>query len=311
MIATTTLPALHDEVTNLGRFIGNTPLFPISGIVPNPNVQVFAKLEWQQLGGSVKARPAYNIIKESIFSGRLDRDRHLLDASSGNTAIAYAAIGAALGIPVTICLPENASAERKLLLKAYGAEVIYTSPFGGTDEAQQYAQELHQQNPDKYYYASQYTNPNNWKAHYQTTGEEIYRQTKGSLTHFVAALGTSGTFTGTSRRLKELNPDIQLISLQPNAAMHGMEGWKHMETAIVPKIYDDSIAHANLEIDTYDAYDMLKQVASTNGLLLSPSAAAALVGVRQVAQQLNKGVIVTVFADNSDKYGEVIKKIFN
>lgn len=299
-----------EKLRTIGSFIGKTPLYPIVGLHDNPKVKVYAKLEWQQLGGSVKARPAYNIIKEAILAGKLDQDRSLLDASSGNTAIAYAAIGAAMGIPVTICLPENASEERKRILRAFGAEIIYTSRFGGTDEAQELAEKRHAADPDRYFYASQYTNEHNWKAHYKTTAEEIYKQTLGQVTHFVAGLGTTGTFTGTSRRLRELNPEIHLTSLQPDSALHGMEGWKHLETAIVPKIYDDSLAHQNLEIDTYASYELMKKAAAATGLLLSPSAGAALSGALQVANQLEEGTIVTVFADNAEKYAEVMDKIF-
>ena len=301
---------LTEQLDVIGKFIGNTPLFPITRLHANENVKIFAKLEWQQLGGSVKSRPAFNIIKNAILSGELNPEKRLLDATSGNTGIAYAAIGAALGIPVTICLPENASEERKTILKAYGAEIIFTSKFGSTDEAQEIAQELSEKNPDRYYYARQYQNEANWKAHYHTTAEEIWRQTNGEITHFVAGLGTTGTFTGSSRRLRELNPDIRLISLQPDSALHGLEGWKHLETAIVPTIYDPTIAHQNLEMDTYNAYDTIKQVAAKEGLLISPSAAANLNGALQVADQLDAGVIVTVFPDNAEKYSEVINNLF-
>lgn len=299
-----------EKLRNIGQFIGHTPLFPITGLHDKPGVKIYAKLEWQQLGGSVKARPAYNIIKEAMIAGAFEGGRSLLDASSGNTAIAYAAIGAALDIPVTICLPQNASEERKRILRAFGAEVIYTSRFGGTDEAQEHAEALHREQPDRYYYASQYTNDHNWKAHYKTTAEEIYKQTLGEVSHFVAGLGTTGTFTGTSRRLLELNPGTHLTSLQPDAALHGMEGWKHMETAIVPKIYDDTLAHQNLAIDTFAAYDLIKKAAAHTGLLLSPSAGAALAGALQVADQIEEGTIVTVFADNAEKYSDVLDKIF-
>ncbi len=302
--------SLVRKLETLENFIGNTPLFPLLNLHQNENVKVFAKLEWQQFGGSVKSRPAFNIIKNAVLNGELTTEKNLLDATSGNTGIAYAAIGAALGIKVTICLPENASPERKTLLKAYGAEIIYTSKFGSTDEAQEIAEDLFIKNPEKYYYARQYQNDSNWKAHYFTTANEIWKQTNGGITHFVAGLGTTGTFTGTSRRLYELNKNIQLISLQPDAALHGMEGWKHLETAIVPTIYDDTLAHKNLEIDTFEAYDMIKKVASCEGLILSPSAAANLVGALKVAENLEQGVVVTVFPDNSDKYGEVINTLF-
>lgn len=213
-------PKLLDRMEHVGLHIGRTPLFRLGGLPDKPEVKIYAKLEWQQLGGSVKARPAYNIIKEAILNGHLGNGQRLLDASSGNTAIAYAAVGAALDIPVTICLPENASEERKLQLRSFGAEIIYTSMFGGTDEAQEKARELYDNDPDRYYYADQYGNENNWKAHYNHTGNEIISQTDGTVTHFIAGLGTTGTFTGTGRKLKEYNAGIQLISQQPDTAMH-------------------------------------------------------------------------------------------
>ena len=302
--------SLASSVKSLGRFIGNTPLFPIKQVYQNTGVKIFAKLEWQQLGMSVKARPAYQIIKDAILRGDLVEGKHLLDASSGNTAIAYAAIGAALGIPVTICLPENASEERKTYLKALGAELILTSRLGGTDDAQAVAKELAENNSQKYYYADQYGNDSNWKAHYLSTSEEIFRQTNGEITHFVTGLGTTGSFMGNSKRLKELNQNIHLTSLQPNAAMHGLEGWKHLETAKVPAIYNPKIADQNLEIDTYEACDFVKEVARKEGLLISPSAGANLAGAIQVANQIESGVVVTLFPDDASKYGEVMKLVF-
>lgn len=310
MVLTAETLDLQEQLTTLSAFIGNTPLFPITRAYTKPGVKIFAKLEWQQLGGSVKARPAFRIIQDAVQNGRLQPGQSLLDASSGNTAIAYAAIGAATQIPVTICLPENASEERKTLLRAFGAHIIYTSRFGSTDEAQEIANQLFSDYPDRYFYADQYGNPSNWQAHYYTTAEEIYRQTKGAITHFVAGLGTTGTFTGTSRKLKELNPEIELVSLQPDAAMHGLEGWKHLETARVPKIYDAALANQNLAIDTYDAFDLIQKVAQTEGLLISPSAAANLAGAIQVAESIDEGVIVTVFPDNAEKYNEVLKALF-
>ncbi|QNF33850.1 cysteine synthase family protein [Adhaeribacter swui] len=310
MLLTAETQDLQEQLTTLSSFIGNTPLFPITRAYSKPGVKIYAKLEWQQLGGSVKARPAFRIIQDAVKSGRLQPGQSLLDASSGNTAIAYAAIGAATQIPVTICLPENASEERKTLLKAFGANIIYTSRFGSTDEAQEIAKQLNSDYPDRYFYADQYGNQSNWQAHYHTTANEIFRQTKGEITHFVAGLGTTGTFTGTSRKLKELNPEIELISLQPDAAMHGLEGWKHLETARVPKIYDATIANQNLAIDTYEAFDLIQKVAQKEGLLVSPSAAANLAGAIKVAESIDEGVIVTVFPDNAEKYAEVLKSLF-
>ncbi|MBX2841167.1 MAG: cysteine synthase family protein [Flammeovirgaceae bacterium] len=301
---------LKSRLKNIQKFIGNTPLFPIERVYQKRGVKIFAKLEWQQLGNSVKARPAFNIIKQAILNGELHEGKELLDATSGNTGIAYAAVGAALGIPVTLCLPENASYERKTILKAHGVNIIYTSPFEGTDGAQIKAKELYAAEPDKYFYADQYANPNNWKAHYNSTGEEVFQQTDGEITHFVAGLGTSGTFMGTGKRLKELNKNIELVSLQPDAPMHGLEGWKHMETAIVPKIYSNSFADRNLPIDTFEAFELIKEIAQKEGLLVSPSAAANLIGAIKVAEEIEEGVIVTVFPDDAAKYSEVINELY-
>ncbi len=299
------------EVVSLERQIGNTPLVDLSNLVVNPQVTILAKQEWQQLGGSIKARPAFNIIKQAIFGGQLLPGQHLLDASSGNTGIAYAIIGEALGIPVTICLPQNASSERINLLKKHKVEIIFTSPFGSTDEAQVKALMLSRQNPDKYFYADQYANENNWRAHYQTTANEILKQSDNRLTHFVCGLGTTGTFVGTGRRLKEKNSSITLVSLQPSLALHGLEGWKHLSTATVPPIYDRSIADYSLEVSTESAYEMIKKVDDTYGYKISPSSAANLVGSTQVAESITSGVIITMFPDNADNYGEVMKQIFS
>ncbi|MCL4122115.1 UNVERIFIED_CONTAM: hypothetical protein GTU68_011610 [Idotea baltica] len=262
------------------------------------------------MGGSVKARPAFNIIKQAILEGKLTEGKHLLDATSGNTGIAYATFGAALGIPITLCLPENASQERKQILTALGVDLIYTSRFESTDGAQLKAKELVAQNPEKYYYADQYANDNNWKAHYNGTALEIWEKTNQQITHFVAGLGTTGTFMGTSKRLHELNENIECVALQPNNPMHGLEGWKHLETAIVPKIYNENAADSFLEVDTIESFDMVKSIAQKEGLLVSPSAAANLLGAIQIAEQIDEGVIVTTFADNAEKYSEVMKHIF-
>lgn len=295
---------------HLKKVVGNTPLFPITRVWKRPDISILAKLEWMQIGGSVKSRPAFNIIREALQSGALHRDRILLDASSGNTAISYAALGAALGIKVTVCLPENASQERVDILKAFGASLIFTSRFGGTDEAQIKARELKNAQPHLYYYADQYNNPNNWKAHYYGTAEEIFRQTKGLITHLVVAIGTTGTAMGTAKRLKELNPEIKLITLQPDVALHSLEGWKHLETAIVPGIYQPSLADENLYIDSGQALHMVKEIARKEGMLVSPSSAGNLLGAIKVAERMDEGVIVTLFPDNADKYSEVLKTIF-
>lgn len=299
---------LLESVRLLGSKIGHTPLYRITKLFVKPHVTIYAKQEWKQLSGSVKARAGYNIFKSAIEKGQLSRDKTLLDATSGNTGIAYAAVGSSLHVPVTLCLPENASRERKEILQSLGANIIYTSRFEGTDGAQAVAKELALAHPDKYFYADQYKNDNNWKAHYHTTAPEIFEALPG-ITHFVAGLGTSGTLVGTGRRLKELNPAIQLTSLQPDNPLHGMEGWKHMETAVVPTIYDATVADENLEVGTEEAYDMLKAAYQYEGLLLSPSAAANLAGAIKVANKLESGTVVTVFPDNADKYGEVIKKL--
>lgn len=296
------------RVREVGASIGNTPLVPLSHLSPNKKVQLFAKQEWKQLSGSVKARAAFEIMKDAIEHYELDETISLLDATSGNTGIAYAAIGSALGINVTLCLPENASKERKQILRSLGAEIILTSKFEGTDGAQQVARSMAEQFPEKYFYADQYKNENNWKAHYNTTAVEIVTQQPG-ITHFVAGLGTSGTFVGTGKRLKEFNPSIHLTSLQPDSAMHALEGWKHLETAVVPQIYDASIADAQLEISTEEAYETLKAMLKYEGWLVSPSAAANVAGALRIAAQLEEGIVVTVLPDNADKYGEVIKNI--
>ena len=299
---------LLEKSKAVGKQVGNTPLFTVKHLYNKPGVDIHAKMEWKQLSGSVKARAAFNIFRSAIEDGSLTEKKTLLDATSGNTGIAYATIGKLLNIPVTLCLPENASKERKEILESLGTNIIYTSRFEGTDGAQQEAARLAKENPDKYFYADQYKNDNNWKAHYHTTALEIYKALPG-ITHFVAGLGTTGTFVGTGRRLKELNPSIQLISLQPDTALHGLEGWKHLDTAVVPKIYDPHLADENLEVSTEEAYDLIGAAYKKEGLLLSPSSAANLAGAIRVAGQLENAVIVTMFPDNADKYSEVIKKI--
>ncbi len=299
---------LLTSVKGLEKKIGNTPLHRITRLFQKDKVQVYAKKEWMQLSGSVKARAAYNIIRKAIESGQLTRQHTLLDATSGNTGIAYAHIASQLGIPVALCLPENASKERKEILESLGVRLILTSRFEGTDGAQQIARALAEEDPAGYYYADQYKNQNNWKAHYHTTALEIFGEQPG-ITHFVAGLGTTGTFVGTGRRLRELKPGIQLISLQPDFALHGLEGWKHMETAVVPQIYDPTVADSNQEVGTEEAHEMIKTAYKQEGLLLSPSSAANLVGTIRIAQQLEEGILVTVLPDNADKYSEIIKKL--
>jgi cysteine synthase B len=308
-IATSPSPALKARLNALGSQIGNTPLRTFPNVFRKENVLLFAKQEWEQLSGSVKARAAYAIFRDAIEKNILHDGKILLDATSGNTGIAYARIGRILGIPVTLCLPENASSERKDILRSLGVELLLTSRFEGTDGAQDVARSLAEQSPGRYFYADQYKNENNWKAHYEGTGKEILNDLPG-ITHFVTGLGTTGSLVGTGRRLKEKNPSIRIISLQPDNPLHGLEGWKHLETAVVPKIYDSGVADENHEISTEDAYHMIRTVKEKEGLLLSPSSAANLVGAIRVASQIDHGVVVTLLPDNGDKYGELNKKLF-
>ena len=301
-------PKLINKAKRLSAQVGNTPIVRIKHLVSKKNVQLWAKQEWTQLSGSVKCRPAYRIFLDALEKGELTEHKTLLDATSGNTGIAYAAIGAALGIKVALCLPENASKERKQILASLGAEIIYTSKYEGTDGAQEVAKGLAQRNPGKYFYADQYKNDNNWKAHYYTTAVEIFTDIP-HLTHFVTGLGTTGTFVGTGRRLKEFNPEIELISFQPDSALHGLEGWKHLETAIVPGIYDPLVADKNIEVSSEEAYEVIRAAAKYEGLLLSPSSAANIAGALKIINDIDEGVVVTMLPDNADKYGEVIKKI--
>jgi len=286
--------------------IGNTPLLRLGALAADlPNVQVLGKAEWYNPGGSVKDRAAANIVREARCSGQLAPGKILLDSTSGNTGIAYAMLGAALRFPVTLCVPENVSPERKRILQAYGANIIYTDPAEGSDGAIKVARQLAQRHPDLYFYADQYSNDANWRAHYLTTANEIWRQTQGSVTHFVSMLGTTGTFVGTTRRLKELNPHIRCISLQPDSAFHGIEGAKHLPSAIVPRIYDSSLADENLEITTESAHAMARRLAREHGLLVGVSSAAAVVGCLVTAENLKKNqkaTIVTILCDSGDKY---------
>lgn len=296
-------------IQEAGKKIGNTPIHRVSNkLFNNPRVQIYAKKEWLQTGGSVKARAAFNIIRTALETGELNENKVLLDATSGNTGIAYAAVARELGIKVTLCLPENASKERKQILTDLGVHIIYTSPLEGTDGSQEVALKLAKEHPEKYFYADQYKNDNNWKAHYNTTAFEILEQVPG-ITHFASGMGTTGTFVGTGRRLRELKPSVKLISFQPESAMHGMEGWKHLETAVVPTIYDATVADENISIPTEEAYDMLVKVYEVEGLLLSPSSAANITGAIKVAESIKEGIIVTILPDNADKYSEIINKL--
>jgi len=288
------------------QLIGNTPMLRLERVADDlPGVEVLAKAEWYNPGGSVKDRAAARIVAEARAGGKLRPGITLLDSTSGNTGIAYAMIGAAEGFPVTLCMPENVSLERKRILRAYGANIIYTDPGEGSDGAIREVRKLYAEHPDRYFYADQYSNPANWQAHYHGTANEIWQQTAGRVTHFVAMLGTTGTFVGTTRRLKELNPRIRCISLQPDSPFHGIEGAKHIATAIVPQIYDATLADEDIGISTEDAYAVSRRLAREEGLLLGISSGAAVAGCLQVARRLKKGeqaVFVTILPDSGDKY---------
>jgi S-sulfo-L-cysteine synthase (O-acetyl-L-serine-dependent) len=283
--------------------VGNTPLLRIHLFEDDcPDVELYGKAEFLNPGGSVKDRPALRMIEEAERSGELTRDRIILDSTSGNTGIAYAMIGAAKGYRVRLVMPTNVSEERKQLVQAYGAEIVYSDALEGSDGAIRQARSMRAENPDLYFFPDQYNNPNNWQAHYHGTGVEIWRQTEGRITHFIAGLGTSGTFTGTTRRLREYNPDIRCISVQPDEPWHGLEGLKHMETSIVPGIYDENLADENMGVGTEAAYDVARQLARSEGILIGHSSGAALYAAREVARREGSGVIVMVFADGGDRY---------
>ncbi len=286
--------------------VGNTPLLRLDRVATRlgcpPGVELYSKAEWFNPGGSVKDRPALNMILAAERDGRLRPGMTILDATSGNTGIGLAMVGAAKGYRVRLCLPENASIERKRILSAYGAEIVYTSPFEGSDGAIRKARELYAAAPECIFYADQYGNPANWQAHYHGTAREIWEQTRGRITHFVAGLGTSGTFIGTARRLRELKPAVRLISFQPDAALHGLEGMKHMASAIVPPIYDPSVADEDRAANTETAYEMVVHLGREEGLLVGISSGAALACALEVAREVKSGVVVTVFPDGGDKY---------
>jgi cysteine synthase B len=290
--------------------IGNTPLVRLDKITAHlPGIQILGKQEWANPGGSVKDRAASSIVKAAFDSGELGPqrpDRILLDATSGNTGIAYAMLGAALGFPVRLCMPTNVSPERKRLLEGYGAEIVWTDADLSSDGAIIRARELAAAEPDKYFYADQYSNANNWRAHYHGTAREIWQQTDGRLTHFVTGVGTSGTFMGTTRGLKELNPDIQCIAMQPDSPFHGLEGMKHMESAMKPAIWDPSVADRQLEISTEEAYRNAKHLGRVEGILVGISAAANVTAALQIATEEvaagREAIIVTILCDSADKY---------
>jgi S-sulfo-L-cysteine synthase (O-acetyl-L-serine-dependent) len=283
--------------------IGRTPLVRLHQFErETPGVELYAKAEWQNPGGSVKDRAAARMILDGEARGLLTAGKTILDATSGNTGIAYAMVGAARGYTVRLCVPENASQERKLILRALGADLVLTNPLEGSDGAIREARRLYAEDPGRYFYPDQYSNDANWQAHYDTTAPEIIEQTSGRLTHFVAGLGTSGTFVGTGRRLRKFNPAIKLISFQPDSPFHGLEGLKHMETAIVPGIYDPALADEDLRIETERAYRMVRRLAREEGLLAGISSGAAVAAMLDVATRIDSGIVVTVFPDGAEKY---------
>ncbi len=287
--------------------VGNTPLLEFSKIsAETPGVTILGKAEWHNPGGSVKDRPALWMIRDGEKSGALTPEKTILDATSGNTGIAYAWIGASLGYKVKLCMPRNASEERKKILRAYGVDFVLTDPGEGSDGAIREARRLYAEDPERYFYPDQYSNPANPRAHYESTAPEIWEGTGGEVTHFVAGLGTSGTFVGTSRRLKELNPEIRVVSFEPDSAFHGLEGMKHMESAIVPKVYDPTVADENRRAATEDAYAMVKRLAREEGVLVGISSGAAVSTALEVAREVEAGggggVVVTILCDGADKY---------
>lgn len=292
------------ETSTLDAVVGNTPLLQLRRVTAHlrPHVQVFAKAEWFNPGGSVKDRPALNILRTAITKGELPPGRRLLDSTSGNMGIAYATFGAALGVPVTLAIPGNASPERIAILRALGAELLITDPSEGSDGAICFVRQLAAEQPQRYWYANQYDNPANWLAHYFSTGPEIVQQTAGKVTHFVAGLGTSGTLTGTGRYLKEYNPQIELIAVQPNLPFHGLEGLKHMPTSIQPGIYNPTLPDRVIEVETEAAYEMVRRLAREEGLFVGISAGAAAAAALNIAATLEEGMVVTLFPDAGYKY---------
>ena len=302
-IPTSAAPPIYEGMALL-EAVGNTPMLPLRRVTRtiSPKVKVYAKAEWFNPGGSVKDRPAFNIIRTAVFEGKLLPGMRLLDSTSGNMGIAYATFGAALDIRVTLALPSNASSERIAILRALGAELVLTDPLEGSDGSIRKARQMAADHPDLYFYANQYDNPANWQAHYNTTGPEILHQTGGSVTHFIAGLGTSGTLMGVSKYLREYNPKIQIIASQPDSPFHGLEGLKHMPTAIQPAIYDPATPDRHLEVSTEKAYEMVACLAREEGYFVGISSGAAAVAALEVAAELDEGIVVTVFPDAGYKY---------
>ena len=283
--------------------IGNTPLIKITHLTKDlKNVEIYAKAECTNLGGSVKSRPALKMIEDGEKAGLLTTEKIILDSTSGNTGISYALIGKIKGYKVLLVMPENICRERKAkMAELYGAEIIFSDPPGGSDGAIIKANEIYEANPEKYFMPDQYNNPSNWKSHYETTAPEVYNQTDKRITHFVAGLGTTGTIMGTGRRLKEFNPSIQIIAVEPSESLHGLEGLKHMETSIVPKIYDESFPDAKISVKTEDAYAMVRRLEIEEGFRVGNSSGAAMAGALKIAEKIDQGLIVTIFPDSSDK----------
>lgn len=289
---------------NILDTIGGTPLLCLNGVIDgiDDNVKIYAKLESYNPCGSIKDRAAFQMIKDAEESGELTKDKVIIDSTSGNTGIAYAMIAAVRGYRAKIVIPHNASIERKKIIAGFGAEIVYSSPFKGSDGAIKLAKEIYKSDPDKYYIPDQYNNPSNWKAHYLTTGPEILEQTKGKVTHFLAGLGTTGTIMGTGKAMKEFDPNIKVIAIEPDDAMHGIEGLKHMESSLVPGIYDRDFPDEIIYVNTDEAYDMVKKLTTSGGLPVGHSSGAAMVGALRVAKGLREGVIVTIFPDGGDRY---------
>jgi S-sulfo-L-cysteine synthase (O-acetyl-L-serine-dependent) len=303
MTRTSSPAAPLQAVTSVVELIGNTPLVRLPRFEDGlRNVQLYAKIEGRNPAGSVKDRPAARMILEGERSGALTPGKLILDATSGNTGIAYAMIGASKGYSVRLCMPENVTPERKRILRAYGADLVMTNPLEGSDGAIRMARKLYEEDPARYFYADQYNNDANWRSHFDTTGPEIIDQTDGRLTHFVAGLGTSGTFMGVGRRLRTFNPAIRLISVQPDSPLHGLEGLKHMESAIVPGIYDQRLADEDVRVATEEAHDLTRRLATQEGLLVGISSGANLAGALRVARHAEDAIFVVIFSDGGDKY---------
>ena len=300
-VQTPTCPVITD--TSVLKTIGNTPLIRIKNLGQEfKNVTIFAKAEWKNAGGSVKSRPALKMIEDGEKSGKLTKDKIILDSTSGNTGISYALIGKVKGYKVKLVMPANVCKERKgLMADFYGAEIVTSSPFEGSDGAIILARKIYQENPEIYFMPDQYNNDSNWKAHYETTAKEIWTQTDHRVTHFIAGIGTGGTIMGTSRRLREFDPDIQCYAMEPKEELHGLEGLKHMGSSIVPGIYNETLLDGKISIATEEAYDMVDTLEKEEGILAGQSSAAALCGALELARRVKKGVIVTVFPDSCDR----------